>query len=146
LSAATQSLLDSIAYVAWHGHKIVDEGVGWVKVTQPGRDDLLNYVGAAHAGAIFTLAETAGGVAADGIARPLGAFILLRGAEVKYTRRASGALVAGAHTTGQARDETARRFALDARADIAVDVVVDDADGQRVFESRFQYALRPRTS
>jgi uncharacterized protein (TIGR00369 family) len=146
LSAATQSLLDSIGYIAWHGHKVIDQGVGWVKVAQPTRDDLVNYVGAAHAGAMFTLAETAGGVAADSIALPLGAYVLLRSAEVKYTRRASGVLVASAQTKEQARVEAEQRFSQNGRADISVDVVIDGADNQRVFESQFQYALRPRIS
>lgn len=141
-----QTLLDSIAYVAWHGHKVIDKGAYWVKIAQPARDDLLNYVGAAHAGAMYTLAETAGGVAADSIARPLGAFILLRSAEVNYTRRPSGALVALARTEELTRAEAARRFSENGRADISVGVVIHDTDNQPVFDGKFHYALRPRTS
>lgn len=141
-----QSLLDSIAYVAWHGHKVIEQCAGSVTVAQPARDNLLNYVGAAHAGAMYTLAETAGGVAADSVARPLGAFILLRGAEVKYTRRATGELVAHAHADEPARRETAKRFADNRRADLSVAVVVYDSGEHAVFEGAFHYALRPRTS
>jgi uncharacterized protein (TIGR00369 family) len=141
----TQSLLESIAYVAWHGLKVVDQGAGWVKIAQPTRDDLLNFLGVAHAGAMYTLAETAGGVAADSVARPLGAFILLRGAEVNYTRRATGTLSAHAVADEPTRTETVRRFAEDKRANISIDVVIQDADDQCVFEGRFHYALRPRT-
>lgn len=142
----TQSLLDSIAYVAWHGHRVVEQSAGFVAIAQPARDDLLNYVGAVHAGAIYTLAETAGGVAADNVARPLGAFILLRSAEVKYTHRATGALVARAHADESARRETAKRFVDNQRADLSVAVVIYDSDERPVFEGDFHYALRPRTS
>ena len=141
-----QAILDSIAYVAWHGCKVMDEGAGQARIAQPGRADLLNYFGAAHAGAMYTLAETAGGVAADSIARPLGAFILLRSAEVKYTRRAAGALEAQA-AAEKAECETAmRRFSESGRADISIAVVICDSDEQPVFEGAFHYALRPRTS
>ncbi len=146
MNAATQDLLDSIAYVAWHGHKVVDEGEGFVAIAQQARKNLLNYVGAAHAGAIYTLAETAAGVAADSVARPLGGFILLRGAEVNYTRRAAGALVARAEADESARRETAERFADNGRADLSVAVVIYDSDERPVFEGAFHYALRARTS
>lgn len=142
----TQSLLDSIAYVAWHGHKVIEQNAGCVTIAQPARDDLLNYVGAAHAGATYTLAETAAGVAADSVAQPLGAFILLRGAEVKYTRRAVGELVASAHADESARREAARGFSENGRADLSVAVVIYDSGEHAVFEGAFHYALRARTS
>lgn len=146
MNAATQKLLDSIAYVAWHGCKVIEQGAGCVKIAQPARENLLNYVGATHAGATYTLAETAAGVAADNVARPLGGFILLRGAEVNYTRRAAGALVARAHADESARRETEKRFADNGRADLSVAVDIFDSDERPVFEGAFHYALRLRTS
>lgn len=140
-----QAVLDSIAYIAWHGQKIEREEAGRVVVTQPDRPDLHNYAGTTHAGALYTLAETAAGVAADGLAAPLGGFILLAAAQVRYTRRAEGALAAEARlaaTTdaGALRDE----FAASGRGALALDVTVRDAQGESVLEGRFDYAIRRR--
>ncbi|MBN8607193.1 MAG: DUF4442 domain-containing protein [Caulobacterales bacterium] len=146
MTPATQDLLDSIAYIAWHGCKAIEQSAVSVKLALPPRDTMLNYVGATHAGAIFTLAETAAGVVADSLARPLGAFILLRGAEVKYTRRALGELVATALADEPARRATAKRFADDGRADLSVAVEICDGEKHPVFEGAFHYALRPRAS
>lgn len=143
--SATQAVLDSIAYIAWHGQKIEREEAGRVVVAQPDRPDLHNYAGTTHAGALYTLAETAAGVAADGLAAPLGGFILLAAAQVRYTRRAEGALAAEARlaaTTdaGALRDE----FAASGRGALALDVTVRDAQGESVLEGRFDYAIRRR--
>lgn len=146
MTADIQELLDSIAYVAWHGCNVTGQSADCVTISQTTREDMLNYVGAAHAGAVHTLAETAAGVAADNVARPLGAFILLRGAEMKYTRRASGELLANARTDEPSRRATANRFGDEGRADLSVVVEVCDSEGHAVFEGAFHYALRPRAS
>ncbi|MCL4745539.1 MAG: PaaI family thioesterase [Burkholderiaceae bacterium] len=140
-----QALLDSIAYVAWHRQELRVEEPGRAVVVQPDRADLRNYFGTVHAGAIYTLAETAAGVVADGVARPLGGFILLGAAELRYTRRAEGALEAAARidpgTDGAA---LAREFAGAGRGALAVAVAIRDPGGETVFEGTFHYAMRRR--
>ncbi|MGD9968056.1 MAG: PaaI family thioesterase [Hyphomonadaceae bacterium] len=144
MTAATQQLLDSIAYIAWHGQRVSEEGEAWATIVQPARDDLLNYVGLTHAGATYTLAETACGVVADALARTLGGFILLRAAEGRYLRPANGVLSARAQADDSARRAAAAAFSENGRADLPIAVVVESSDGQAVFEGHFQYALRAR--
>lgn len=141
---STQGTLDAIAYVAWHGIRVLDEAPGRVRLSLPAREDLLNFVGSGHAGALFTLAETAAGVAADSVARTLDAFILLKGATVRYTRRASGELAATGEASAQAVEAAKNSFAGTRRADLAVRVVIHDPAGEAVFEGMFDYALRPK--
>lgn len=142
----TQRLLDSIAYVAWHGQRLRLQEPGRVVVAQADRADLHNYVGTVHAGALYTLAETAAGVAADGIAAPMGGFILLSAAEARYTRRAEGALEAEARLDAAADTAAlAREFADSGRGRLAIEVVVRDPGGEVVFEGTFRYAIRRRT-
>lgn len=142
----TRAVLASIAYVAWHGHELRFEESDRVVVAQPDRPDLHNYVGTVHAGAIYTLAETAAGVAADGVARPLGGFILLSGAEVRYTRRAEGALEAEARLDPAIdRAALARDFAAGGRAALDVAVTIRDPGGAAVFEGTYHYAMRRRS-
>lgn len=142
----TQRVLDAIAYVAWHGQNITVEDADRVVVSQPDRPDLHNYAGTTHAGALYTLAETAAGVAADGIAAPLGGFILLAAAQARYTRRAEGALEAEARIDPTADTAAlATQFAASGRAAVTVGVMIRDAGGQPIFEGSFQYAMRRRT-
>ena len=91
-----------------------------------------------------TLAETVAGVAADGAAKTVGAFILLRDAQVRYTRRADTDVVASARIDADAMDETRVQFEKKARADMSVEVNIADKDDETIFEGTFNYALRPR--
>lgn len=139
-----QETLDNIRYVAWHDIEILDEAQGAMTMRMPARDDLLNHVGTGHAGAIYTLAETAAGVTADSVAQTMNAFILLRGAEIKYTRRADGDLVAKGSVLSPSVEQARQVFAKSSRADFVVDVDIRDQDDRSVFQGRFDYALRPR--
>lgn len=144
MNTTTQQTLDSIAYVAWHGHQLVEEYADRVTVAQPERADLLNYVGTAHAGALFTLAETAGGVLADHRARALDCVILLRSATVHYLRRATGRLAATAGLDTDTTLAAAHRADAGEGADLRVRVRIYDVSSQPVFDGEFHYALRPR--
>jgi acyl-coenzyme A thioesterase PaaI-like protein len=151
--ASIQETLDNIKYVAWHDIKLIsedqgegeDESAGSVTMLMPARDDLLNYVGTGHAGAIYTLAETAAGVTADSIAQTMDAYILLRGAEVGYTRRAEGDLTARGVVSTQAAGQAGKVFAASSRADFPVEVDIRDQEDKSVFLGTFNYALRPRS-
>lgn len=143
MNPTTQQTLDSIAYVAWHGHELVEECSDHVTVVQPENTDLLNYVGTVHAGALFTLAETAGGVLADRLARPLGCFILLRRATIHYLRRAAGRLAATAGVDAETAATGECRPGISGRMDLRVRVRIRDASSQPVFDGEFHYVMRP---
>lgn len=143
-----QKTLDAIKYVAWHDIRVLDEGAGEstgsVTVLLPARDDLLNYVGTGHAGAIYTLAETAGGVAADSVAQTMDAYILLKGANVVYTRRAAGDLTAKGVVAKATGEQAQQIFSESGRADLTVEVDIRDGEDKSVFQGTFNYALRAR--
>ena len=146
MSDSTQRLLDSIAYVAWHGQKLQLREPGRALVVQPDRADLHNYVGTTHAGAIYTLAETAAGVAADSVAATMGGFVLLAAAELRHTRRAQGTPEAEARLESTADVEAlAREYVDSGRGRLSVGVHVRDAGGEAVFDGTFHYAIRKRT-
>lgn len=114
------------------------------RARMPFSNAVANYVGIVHAGALFTLAETAAGVAAHALVADLEGFVLLRGAIVRYTRRAEGDTTATARVDPAAAAVTRATFQKDRRADVAVDVAVAASTGETVFEGTFDYALRPR--
>jgi acyl-coenzyme A thioesterase PaaI-like protein len=139
-----EALLARIPYLAPHGLQAAWATDGSVTVHQPFRPALANYVGIVHAGAIYTLAETAAGIVANELVTRLGGFILLSGATVRYTRRVEGDASATARADGPAAVAARARFETDARAEITIGVVVTTPDGETAFVGSFDYALRRR--
>lgn len=139
-----EKVLARIPYLERHGlaAKVTPEGD--VEVRMPIQSELTNHVGILHAGALFTAAETAAGVAAYRIVPDDRAFVLLRGATIRYTRRAESDVVATAVIGSDRAEEIRNRFEADQRADAEVAVRMVDAEGETVFEGDFDYALRPR--
>jgi len=141
--ARLASVLERIPYLGLH-HLDLDATEASVRVRLNPRPELLNHVGIFHAGAIYTAAETAAGVAAWRSVPADAAFVLLRSAEVRYLRRAEGAVTVIATTDAAAVRAAAARFAQTGRADLAAMTHATDATGAAVFEGSFDYALRPR--
>ena len=139
-----EALLASIPYVAWHDIRIREHAPGQVKLSLRDREEVANYVGIIHAGALYTLAETAAGVVANDIVPDRSAYILLREARVRYTRRAEGEVIATARVETDKATFARTQFAKHLRADVSVDVSVGDGGGETVFEGAYIYALRPR--
>ncbi len=140
---ALEALLAKIPYVAWHDIAVVEESPGVVRLSLCGREEIANYVGILHAGAMYTLAETAAGCVANNVIAGNVAFVLLRDAQSRYTRRADGEVTATATIVATNAAVAEAEFAEHSRADIAVDVDVTDSGGETVFAGTFNYALRP---
>ncbi len=138
------ALLARIPYLAPHGLQAARAADGSVSVHQPFRPALANYVGIVHAGAIYTLAETAAGIVANELVAHLGGFILLSGATVRYTRRVEGDADATARVDPAQAAAARARFETEARAEITIGVVVTTPDGETAFVGSFDYALRRR--
>ncbi len=138
-----EAMLENIPYLVPHGLEVRDRR-GETEIRMPFRRGLTNYIGTVHAGALFTLAETAAGVAAHRIVPGGRAYILLRGATVRYTRRAEGEVAASARVVAERAEAARADFDREGRASAEVDVTMTDADGETVFEGAFDYALRPR--
>ena len=136
-----QERLAAIPYLPSHQIS-VEETDGIVVARMMFRREITNYVGTVHAGALFTLAETAAGVAATAIIPNDRAFVLLRGATFTYTRRAESDLVAKASVSADDAAKARADFDRESRADSFVLVTIADAEGASVFEGRFDYALR----
>ena len=61
-----QQMMDTLPFVRLLGISIDDIGAGTSKVSMPEDPKLNNHLGTQHAGALFTLAETASGAAMAG--------------------------------------------------------------------------------
>lgn len=135
-------VLARIPYLALHPFDVVE--VDGARIRLRCCRAVKNHVGTLHAGALFTTAETAAGIAAWRVVPDDRAAVLLRGATVRYTRRAESDVVAIARVE-PARAATAREaFDAAGRADVVVAIHMTDARGEPVFDATFDYALRPR--
>lgn len=137
-------LLDGIPYLVPHRVSATVADDGAVVVRMPFLPAVTNYVGIVHAGALFTLAETAAGVAANRLVEDRGGFVLLRGAYSRFARRADSETTATARVPAERAELARSEFSRNGQADVAVVATVTAANGSLVFEGTFDYALRPR--
>jgi thioesterase domain-containing protein len=107
---------------------------------------LTNHVGTAHAGALFTACESASGAALAGALLPviMQLRFVVRDARIDYLRPAKGELSAKAALV----DEPAlvlEQLQRTGRADVAVDVSAQTADGTVVAKASFNWNLKITT-
>ena len=135
-------LLATIPYLPPHRIEVTAQGEGTVCARMPFRPEVTNLIGTVHAGALYTLAETVAGVAANNLVPRPGVAPLLRAAQASYIRRATSDLVAEAQVSSEAAVQARDDFERERRADVAVDVTITDAEGEAVYVGEFDYALR----
>jgi uncharacterized protein (TIGR00369 family) len=110
----------------------------------PDRPDLHNHVGGPHAGALFTLAESASGAAmltafGDQLGR---AVPLATASTVRYLKLAKGEIVASARLLAP-RDEVVAKLDAGERPEFDVEVEVTNAEGTVVATLTVSWTLRP---
>ena len=125
-----QQMMDTLPFVRLLGISIDDIGAGTSKVSLPDDPKLHNHLGTQHAGALFTLAETASGAAmAGGFAELiLGLRPVAKESRIQYQKVARGATRAEGRVPG---DLAALKAQLAQDGKVAFPVAVDifDAEG-----------------
>lgn len=103
----------------------------------------INHIGTQHAGALFTLGETASGGAMAGLfaERILNVRPIAGEAQVRYTRLAKGRITAEARVIGTAADILGA-FERDKRVAFDVAVVMSDADEREVATMRVSWTVK----
>lgn len=137
-------LLNSVPF-ARHLGIIFDKAADGVAVCRlPDNSELRNHVGGPHAGALFTLAESASGAAMlSALSHELSRAVpLTTGAEVRYRKLALGEVVAEGRLLGD-RTSVAERLDAGERPEFDVAVAVRNTDGVVVSEMTFHWTLRP---
>ena len=125
-----QQMMDTLPFVRLLGISIDEIGAGTSKVSLPDDPKLHNHLGTQHAGALFTLAETASGAAmAGGFAELiLGLRPVAKESRIQYQKVARGATRAEGRVPG---DLAALKAQLAQDGKVAFPVAVDifDAEG-----------------
>lgn len=138
-----QGMNEAVPFVKHLGLEVLEISAGEATVRLPERAELTNHVGSQHAGALFTLAETASGAAFVGaFAERLGDVTpLARAAEISYERIAHGPIDASARLAVPATEALAT---LDAEGKVVFPCEIDltDAGGERVATATVQWHVR----
>ena len=122
-----QQMMDTLPFVQLLGIKIDAIGNGTSEVSMPADPKLNNHLGTSHAGALFTLAETASGAAmAGGFADLiLGLSPVAKESRIQYQKVAKGATRASGRVPG---DIAALKATLKTEGKVAFPVQVDVFD------------------
>lgn len=141
--AIAQGMTQAVPFAGHLGLEIsrVDEGEATVRL--PERDELGNHVGSQHAGALFTVAETASGAAFVGaFAERLGEVTpLARSAEISYEKIAKGPIEAGARL-GVPKDEALATLDGEGKVVFPCEIELTDSDGERVATATVHWHVR----
>ena len=125
----------AVPYATHTGVELLDVGCGIATARLVQRTETENHIKGQHAGALFTLGETASGAAVAAALAPV--ILQMRPvasmAEITYRKFAQGTLTATARTSSAGADLLA---ALEAEGKVAFDVVIDirDEDDDTVVE------------
>jgi uncharacterized protein (TIGR00369 family) len=122
-----QQMMNTLPFVKTCGIQIEEIGAGFSRVSMPEDGKLNNHLGSQHAGAMFTLAETASGAAmAGGFADLImGLRPVAKEARIQYLKVAQGATHAKARVPG---DIAALKQVLQSEGKVAFPVEVEIFD------------------
>ncbi|MEN3609260.1 DUF4442 domain-containing protein [Plantactinospora sp. ZYX-F-223] len=143
-------LLEAVPFARTLGFELVEvtpDGAGGIRavVRLPDSPPTHNHVGGPHAGALFTLGETASGAVVLAAFGQLfeRAVPLATQAEIRYRRLAMGAVRATARL-GRPVAEVVAEFEAGNRPEFPVSVVVGTEDGVPTTEMTVHWTLKPR--
>jgi uncharacterized protein (TIGR00369 family) len=141
--AIAKGLAMAVPFAGYLGLEITDVSAGEATVRLPRRADLTNHVGSQHAGALFTVAETASGAAFVGaFAVRMGEVTpLARSAEIDYLKVANGPITASAKLGVDAAEALA---ILDAegKVEFPCEVELSDESGNLVATATVSWHVR----
>jgi len=137
----------TIPFATHTGAEIVSIGDGVSEVILPATPETCNHIGTPHAGAVFTLGETASGAAAAGALAPviLQSRPVAAEATIRYLALAKGKLTAVARTSIPGAEALAT---LQSEGRVKFDVLVDitDETGTKVNEMTVAWHVTPARS
>jgi uncharacterized protein (TIGR00369 family) len=132
-----QQMMNTLPFVKTCGIQIEEIGAGFSRVSMPEDGKLNNHLGSQHAGAMFTLAETASGAAmAGGFADLImGLRPVAKEARIQYVKVAQGATHAKARVPG---DIAALKQVLQSEGKVAFPVEVEIFDSSETLVCQVQ--------
>jgi uncharacterized protein (TIGR00369 family) len=144
--AIAQGMTQAVPFARFLELEIESVAEGEAVVRMPERAELTNHVGSQHAGALFTVAETASGAAFVGaFAERMGEVTpLARSAEISYEKIASGPIEARARL-GVPKEEALATLDAEGKVVFPCEVELVDGEDQRVATATVHWHVRLNT-
>ncbi len=141
--AIAKGMTQAVPFAGHLGLEITSVGEGEAVVRLPERQELTNHVGSQHAGALFTVAETASGAAFVGaFAERLDEVTpLARNAEISYEKIAKGPIDATAKL-GATPAELLATLDADGKVVFPCEIELADQSGTRVATATVHWHVR----
>jgi uncharacterized protein (TIGR00369 family) len=138
-----KGMSQAVPFVGHLGLEITEISEGEATAIMPERPELLNHVSSQHAGALFTVAETASGAAFVGaFAERMGDLTpLARSAEISYDKVAKGPITAKAKL-GISAAKAHEILDADGKVEFPCDVELTNADGDLVAAANVRWHVR----
>lgn len=143
LQLVRDGMADTVPFARHTGIALDEVADGSAVASLPASAEILNHVATVHAGALFTLAETASGAAMAGALAPSLFEVrpIVSTASIDYTRPATAPLTAVA-TLARPGHELRATLATDGRVSFEADVVVTDAGARDVARFRATWVVK----
>jgi thioesterase domain-containing protein len=142
-AAATEHLAAAIPLMERLGVRLVDLGPGRAAAEIPFEGNG-NHVGTMYAGALFSVCEVLGGVICTATFDGARYAPIVKGAEIRYLRPATGPVRADASLDDATVKDVGAAADENGKADFVLDVTATGADGTVVATLRGDYQLRRR--
>lgn len=138
-----KGMSQAVPFVGHLGVEVTSIGDGEATAVLPDRGELFNHVGSQHAGALFTVAETASGAAFVGAFAERMAELtpLARSAEISYEKIAEGPVTAKAKL-GISAAQAHEILDADGKVEFPCDVELTNADGDQVAAANVRWHVR----
>jgi uncharacterized protein (TIGR00369 family) len=132
-----------VPFVGYLGLRVEEISAGEATVVLPDNPELHNHVGSQHAGALFSVAETASGAAFVGaFAERMGEVRpLARSAEISYDKIAKGEITARAKL-GVPAAEALAKLDGDGVVEFPCEIELSDPEGQAVATATVRWHVR----
>ena len=141
--AIAQGMTQAVPFAGHLGLEVTSIAEGEAVVVLPERAELTNHVGSQHAGALFTVAETASGAAFVGaFAERMGEVTpLARSAEIAYEKIAKGPIEATAKL-GVPAAEALATLDSEGKVEFPCEIELADGAGTRVATATVHWHVR----
>ena len=141
--AIAKGMTMAIPFAGHLGVTVTSMAEGEAVALLPEREELKNHVGSQHAGALFSVAETASGAAfVAAFAERMGEITpLARSAEIAYEKIAKGPIEATARL-GIGAEEALATLDAEGKVVFPCEIELTDAQGQRVATATVQWHVR----
>lgn len=141
--ALAEGFTSVIPFTSKLGMQVEEARQGYVRMVLPFDATNANHVGSLHAGAIFTLLETAAGLALVSALGELAMRVLVTGAKISYSRKIIGKAIVVAEIPPELVERVTMEIAAQGKAFFSYTVRVVDEAGEAAAECTFDYRMKP---